>query len=215
MPLKVWPNTTLGCNHQSICMPQLQLLCSAALVPMYYPRGVKVPVTVRVQEWPYECDQRKLLLLLLFISFISLFLEKPEPGQGVIFGAWWDLWAKCESIEVYRGWNTETSNRGCQRVKPEIDRGCESPEYCGQSPRVSRAKAEMKRSGEGLGRVWGGALWPPQKTPQNFFFQIHHQQDNQKLRKGSNRRTSYMNVRLYIYSKYIISKFSEWIWNFT
>ena len=26
MPLKVWPNTALGCNHQSICMPQLQLL---------------------------------------------------------------------------------------------------------------------------------------------------------------------------------------------
>ena len=24
MPLKVWPNTVLGCNHQSICMPQLQ-----------------------------------------------------------------------------------------------------------------------------------------------------------------------------------------------
>ena len=33
MPLKVWPNTALGCNHQSICMPQLQPLCSAALVP--------------------------------------------------------------------------------------------------------------------------------------------------------------------------------------
>ena len=31
MPLKVWPNTALGCNHQSICMPQLQPLCSAAL----------------------------------------------------------------------------------------------------------------------------------------------------------------------------------------
>ena len=33
MPLKVWPNTALGCNHQSICMPQLQPWCSAALVP--------------------------------------------------------------------------------------------------------------------------------------------------------------------------------------
>ena len=32
MPLKVWSNTALGCNHQSICMPQLQPLCSAALV---------------------------------------------------------------------------------------------------------------------------------------------------------------------------------------
>ena len=26
MPLKVWPNTAIGCNHQSICMPQLQPL---------------------------------------------------------------------------------------------------------------------------------------------------------------------------------------------
>ena len=38
MPLKVWPNTTLGCNHQSICMPQLQPLCSAALVPNVLPQ---------------------------------------------------------------------------------------------------------------------------------------------------------------------------------
>ena len=33
MPLKVWPNTALGCNHQSISMPKLHPLCSAALVP--------------------------------------------------------------------------------------------------------------------------------------------------------------------------------------
>ena len=33
MPLKVLPNTALGCNYQSICMSQLQPLCSAALVP--------------------------------------------------------------------------------------------------------------------------------------------------------------------------------------
>ena len=32
MPLKVGPNTALGCYHQSICMPQLQPLRSAALV---------------------------------------------------------------------------------------------------------------------------------------------------------------------------------------
>ena len=38
MPLKVWPNTALGCNHQSICMPQFQPLCSAALVPNVLPR---------------------------------------------------------------------------------------------------------------------------------------------------------------------------------
>ena len=35
IPLKLWPNTALGCNHQSICMPQLQPLCSPALVQLY------------------------------------------------------------------------------------------------------------------------------------------------------------------------------------
>ena len=45
MPLKVWPNTALGCNHQSVCMPQLQPLCSAALVPRYYPEGMKAWVS--------------------------------------------------------------------------------------------------------------------------------------------------------------------------
>ena len=43
--LKVQPNTALGCNHQSICMPQLQPLCSAALAPIYYPEGMKAQVS--------------------------------------------------------------------------------------------------------------------------------------------------------------------------
>ena len=38
IPLKVWPNTALDCNHQSVCMPQLQPLCSAALVPNVLPQ---------------------------------------------------------------------------------------------------------------------------------------------------------------------------------
>ena len=38
MPLNVWSNTALGFNDQSICMPQLQPLCSAALVPNVLPR---------------------------------------------------------------------------------------------------------------------------------------------------------------------------------
>ena len=47
-PLKMWPNTSLGCNHQLTCMPQLRLLCSAALVyPMYYPGGIKARVIWR------------------------------------------------------------------------------------------------------------------------------------------------------------------------
>ena len=32
MPLKVWPNIALGCNHQSICMPQLQPLVNIVLI---------------------------------------------------------------------------------------------------------------------------------------------------------------------------------------
>ena len=51
MPLKVWPNTALGCNHQSICMPELQPLCSAALVPNVLPRrdeGLGKPCAVSV-----------------------------------------------------------------------------------------------------------------------------------------------------------------------
>ena len=32
MPLKMWSNTALGCNHQSICMPQLQLLVTSCRV---------------------------------------------------------------------------------------------------------------------------------------------------------------------------------------
>ena len=38
IPLNLWPNTVQGCNHQSTCLPQLQPLCSAALVPNILPR---------------------------------------------------------------------------------------------------------------------------------------------------------------------------------
>ena len=32
------PNTALGCNHQSICMPRIQPSCSAILVPISSPK---------------------------------------------------------------------------------------------------------------------------------------------------------------------------------
>ena len=54
MPLKVWPNTALGCNHQSICIPQLQPLCSAARYPMYYPEGMKARVGPVQWSKPYS-----------------------------------------------------------------------------------------------------------------------------------------------------------------
>ena len=38
MPEGVVEHSFLGCNHQSTCMPQLQPLCSAALVPNVLPR---------------------------------------------------------------------------------------------------------------------------------------------------------------------------------
>ena len=41
IPLKLWPNTVHGCNHQSTCMTQLQPLCSAALIPNVLPRRDK------------------------------------------------------------------------------------------------------------------------------------------------------------------------------
>ena len=58
MPLNVWLNTALGCNHQSICMPQLQPLCSAAQVPnvlkMYYPERMKAWVSPVQWSKPYN-----------------------------------------------------------------------------------------------------------------------------------------------------------------
>ena len=58
MPLKVWPNTALDCNHQSICMPQVQPLCSAALVPTVLPpKGWRLGLALRrdrslIVYWP-------------------------------------------------------------------------------------------------------------------------------------------------------------------
>ena len=45
IPLNLWPNTAQGCNHQSTCTPQLQPLCSAALVPNVLPEGMKARVS--------------------------------------------------------------------------------------------------------------------------------------------------------------------------
>ena len=44
MPLKVWPNTALSCNHQSICnfaCPSDRLYVQLLWYPMYYPGGIK------------------------------------------------------------------------------------------------------------------------------------------------------------------------------
>ena len=55
MPLKVWPNTALGCNRQSICMPQLQPLYVQLLwYPMYYPEGMKARVSPVQWSKPYS-----------------------------------------------------------------------------------------------------------------------------------------------------------------
>ena len=54
IPLKLWPNTAQGCSHQSTCMPQSQPLCSAALVPMYYPEGMKARVSPVQWSKPYS-----------------------------------------------------------------------------------------------------------------------------------------------------------------
>ena len=54
IPLKLWPNTAQGCNHQSRCMPQLQPLCSAALVPMYNLGRMKARVSHVLSSKPYS-----------------------------------------------------------------------------------------------------------------------------------------------------------------
>ena len=42
MPLKVWPNTALGCNH--ILHAPVTAFVSSCWYPMYYPEGMKVRV---------------------------------------------------------------------------------------------------------------------------------------------------------------------------
>ena len=56
MPLKVWPNTALGCNHQSICMPSYSLYVQLLWYPMYYLGGMKARVQNH-KRWPlhYHC----------------------------------------------------------------------------------------------------------------------------------------------------------------
>ena len=44
MPLKVWPNTALGCNHQSICMPQLHIILN------HFQPGLSWPHS----SWPHS-----------------------------------------------------------------------------------------------------------------------------------------------------------------
>ena len=44
MPLKVWPNTALGCNHQFAC-PSYSLYVQLLRYPMYYPEGMKARVS--------------------------------------------------------------------------------------------------------------------------------------------------------------------------
>ena len=46
--LKMWLNTALGCNHQSICMPQLQSLCSATRDMNQEPSGPQFRVVTTI-----------------------------------------------------------------------------------------------------------------------------------------------------------------------
>ena len=100
MPPKVSPNTALGCNHQSICMPQLKPLCSAALIPNVLPRkdegsgkpvqwskphsilaptqdlkqGSRIP---NHKRWPlhYHCTPSKSIIILIIIIIIIIHQE--------------------------------------------------------------------------------------------------------------------------------------------
>ena len=87
MPLKVWPKTALGCNHQSICMPQLQPLCSAALVLMYYPWGMKARVSPVQWSKPHS---------------ILATTQDSNPGAGgrIQNHKWWPLHYHCRLVTL-------------------------------------------------------------------------------------------------------------------
>ena len=97
MPLKVWPNTALGCNNQSICLPRYSLYVQLLWYPMYYPGGMKArvstvqwskphsilaPLRIRTRaaglnnhkRWPlhYHCTQHLELIKFLLISKLVL-----------------------------------------------------------------------------------------------------------------------------------------------
>ena len=54
IPLKLWPNTVHGCNHQSTCMPSYSLHVQLLWYPMYYPRGMKARVSPVQWSKPYS-----------------------------------------------------------------------------------------------------------------------------------------------------------------
>ena len=55
MPLKVWPNTAIGCNHQSIlACPSYSLYVHLLWYPMYYPEGRKARVSPVQWSKPYS-----------------------------------------------------------------------------------------------------------------------------------------------------------------
>ena len=51
IPLKLRSNTAQGCNHQSTCMPQLQLLCSASFATISLSLNVKSECKSKLSNW--------------------------------------------------------------------------------------------------------------------------------------------------------------------
>jgi len=56
IPLKLWPNTAQGCNHNQLACPSYNLYVQLLWYPMYYPRGMKWPGrgTVVVTAYDFE-----------------------------------------------------------------------------------------------------------------------------------------------------------------
>ena len=78
--LKLWPNIVQGCNHQSTCMPQLQPLCSAALVPYIQPRRMKAQVSPVQWSKPHS---------------ILAPSQDSNPGSRIQNHKWWPLHCHC------------------------------------------------------------------------------------------------------------------------
>ena len=56
IPLKLWPNTAQGCNHNQLACPSYNLYVQLLWYPMYYPRGMKWPWRGSVVVTAYDFE---------------------------------------------------------------------------------------------------------------------------------------------------------------
>ena len=124
MPLKVWLNTALGCNHQSIFMPQLQPSSSAALVPMYYPKGMKARVSLVQSIEPRIGD-------LQVQSSNHYTTVEHQINAAIIWRALVILWQLCDLLQTSLGFSQcieKCSKLIISAALPPRSRACPAPQ---------------------------------------------------------------------------------------